>query len=32
MIRELYEINNGFFDPLFGSIELPKPEGEAKTL
>ncbi len=22
MIRELYEINNGFFDPLFGSIEL----------
>lgn len=31
MIRELYEINNGFFDPLFGSIELPKPEGEAKT-
>ena len=31
MIREFYEINNGFFDPLFGSIELPKPEGEAKT-
>ncbi len=31
MIRELYDINNGFFDPLFGSIELPKPEGEAKT-
>ena len=26
-----FEINNGFFDPLFGSIELPKPEGEAKT-
>ena len=22
---------DGFFDPLFGSIELPKPEGEAKT-
>lgn len=31
MIRELYDINNGFFDPLFGSIELPKPAGEAKT-
>ena len=31
MIRDLYDINNGFFDPLFGSIELPKPEGEAKT-
>ena len=27
MIKELYEINNGFFDPLFGSIELPKPDG-----
>jgi iron complex transport system ATP-binding protein len=25
-IRELYEIDNGFFDPMFGSIELPKPE------
>lgn len=31
MIRDLYDINNGFFDPLFGSIELTKPEGEAKT-
>ncbi len=31
MIKELYEINNGFFDPLFESIELPKPDGEAKT-
>mgnify|MGYP000099313359 CR=1 FL=1 len=31
MIKELYEINNGYFDPLFGSIELPKPDGEAKT-
>ncbi|MBQ9322167.1 MAG: ABC transporter ATP-binding protein [Eubacterium sp.] len=29
MIRELYEIDNGFFDPLFGSIELPAPAGEA---
>ncbi|MBR0396658.1 MAG: ABC transporter ATP-binding protein [Eubacterium sp.] len=28
MIRELYEIDNGFFDPLFGSIELPAPAGE----
>ena len=32
MIRELYEINNGFFDPLFGSIELPKPEGYLEEL
>ena len=31
LIRELYSIDNGYFDPLFGSIELPKPEGEAKT-
>ena len=29
MIRELYEIDNGFFDPLFGSIELPAPAGES---
>lgn len=26
-IRELYQIDNGFFDPCFGSIELPRPEG-----
>ena len=26
-IRELYEIDNGFFDPCFGSIELPRPTG-----
>ena len=32
LIRELYSIDNGFFDPLFGSIELPRPNGEAKTL
>ena len=32
VIRELYEINNGYFDPCFGSIELPKPEGEPKVL
>ncbi|MDD3338096.1 MAG: ABC transporter ATP-binding protein [Lachnospiraceae bacterium] len=31
MIRELYEINNGYFDPRFGSIELPKPAGEPKV-
>lgn len=28
IIRDLYEIDNGFFDPCFGSIELPRPEGE----
>ncbi|XCP86557.1 ABC transporter ATP-binding protein [Roseburia hominis] len=32
IIRELYEIDNGFFDPCFGSVELPGPEGEPKTL
>ena len=31
MIRNLYEIDNGYFDPCFGSIELPKPEGEPKV-
>ena len=31
IIRELYGINNGYFDPLFGSIELPAPEGEPKV-
>ncbi len=31
-IRNLYEIDNGFFDPCFGSIELPRPEGEPKVL
>lgn len=30
-IRNLYGIDNGYFDPLFGSIELPRPEGEVKT-
>ncbi len=30
-IQKLYEIENGSFDPTFGSIELPKPEGEPKT-
>ena len=28
VIRELYDIDNGFFDPMFGSIELMKPSGE----
>jgi iron complex transport system ATP-binding protein len=28
VIRELYGIDNGFYDPLFGSIELAKPEGD----
>ncbi len=27
-IRDLYNIDNGFFDPVFGSIELAKAEGE----
>ena len=31
-IRELYELDQGYFDPLFGSIELPRPEGEVRTL
>lgn len=31
VIRELYEINNGYFDPCFGSIELPKPEGKPEV-
>lgn len=31
-IRELYRIDNGFFDPLFGSIELPRAEGEPRVL
>lgn len=26
-IRDLYEIDNGFFDPLFGSVELSRQEG-----
>ena len=28
MIRELYSIDNGFYDPLMGSIELPAPAGD----
>ncbi|MDO4869545.1 MAG: ABC transporter ATP-binding protein [Bacillota bacterium] len=30
-IRELYSIDNGFFDPLFGSIELPAPAGAPRV-
>ena len=32
IVRDLYEINNGYFDPLYGSIELPAPEGEPEVL
>ena len=31
-IRRLYDIDQGYFDPMFGSIELPRPEGEPRTL
>ena len=27
-IRNLYDIDNGFFDPLFGSLELQRPHGK----
>ena len=30
-IRDLYEIDNGYYDPIFGSVELPKPEGEPEV-
>ena len=30
-IRDLYDIDNGYFDPLFGSIELPRIEGEPQV-
>lgn len=30
-IRKLYGIEQGAYDPLFGSIELPRPEGAAET-
>ncbi|NLD10375.1 MAG: ABC transporter ATP-binding protein [Clostridiales bacterium] len=30
-IRKLYNIDNGFFDPVFGSIELQKPAGNPRT-
>ncbi len=31
VVKELYDIDNGYFDTMFGSIELPKVEGEAKA-
>ena len=30
-IRDLYDIDNGYFDPLFGSIELPRVEGDPQV-
>ena len=30
-IRRLYDIDQGSYDPLFGSIELPKPKGTPET-
>ncbi len=30
-VRELYEIDRGSYDPLFGSVELPRPAGEPET-
>jgi iron complex transport system ATP-binding protein len=32
VIRDLYGIDNGYFDTLFGSIELPKPHGKMETM
>ena len=31
LIRQMYEIDRGFFDPMFGSIELPAPKGEPRV-
>ena len=31
-IRQLYNITEGFFDPSFGSIELPRPRGNPEIL
>lgn len=31
-IRSLYEIEQGFFEPVFGSVELTKPEGVPNVL
>lgn len=31
IIRDLYDIDNGSFDPCFGSIELPRPEGTPRV-
>ena len=32
VIRDLYGIDNGYFDPVFGSLELPRPEGKPRVL
>ena len=32
LIRDMYDIRNGSFDSLFGSIELPAPAGEPRTM
>lgn len=31
MIRELYDMERGFFDPMLGSIELPGPQGKPQV-
>lgn len=31
-LRELYGMDRGSFDPVFGSIELPRPGGEPETM
>ena len=31
-VRALYEIDRGTYDPLFGSVELPRPQGEPRVL
>ncbi len=31
-IRELYDIDRGYYDPCFGSIELPRPDGAPQVL
>lgn len=30
-IRELYDLDEGAFDPMFGSVELPRPMGAPRT-
>lgn len=31
IIRDLYSIDNGYFDPCFGSLELPRAEGKPQV-
>lgn len=31
VIQSLYEVDKGFFDPCFGSMELPRPEGKPQV-